>query len=249
MPWFKNWFNSPYYHQLYFERNIEEAAAFIDRLIEHLRPVAGAAMLDVACGKGRHSIQLAEKGFDVVGIDLSSESITEAKKSEKENLHFFEHDMRERFWLDHFDYVFNFFTSFGYFDTDHENEKAIKTFAYALKKDGYFVIDYLNPHYEEEHLVHKSEKRVGDVNFYIVKWFDENDFYKKIIVEDEANSHPLEFLERVAKYSLGDFTEMLSYQKMQVQQVFGDYQLHSYDLYKSPRMIIIAQKIGDSEDY
>lgn len=206
-----------------------------------------AKMLDVACGKGRHSIQLAAKGFDVTGIDLSAESIEIAKKLEKENLHFFVHDMRERFRLNYFDYVFNFFTSFGYFDTDHENEKAIKTFAYSLKPDGYFVIDYLNPHYEEEHLVHKSERKIGNVNFYIIKWFDEHHFFKKIIVEDEANTQPLEFVERVAKYSPGDFTDMLSYQKLQIKEVFGDYQLGNYHLYKSPRMIIIAQKIGESE--
>jgi len=242
MPWYKNWFNSPYYHQLYFQRNDEEAADFIDRLVQHLRPPKNARMLDVACGKGRHSIYLAAMGFDVTGIDLSPESIAIAKESESENLHFEVHDMRERFKENYFDYAFNFFTSFGYFDTDHENEKAIKTIAYALKPGGTFVIDYLNPHYEETHLVHKSEKRIGEVNFYIVKWFDENHFFKKIIVEDEANTHPLEFVERVAKYSLGDYTEMLAYQKLQILEVFGDYQLNAYNLHHSPRMIIIARK-------
>ena len=69
--WFKDWFNSPYYHQLYFKRDDKEAEAFIDKLINYLKPPAGSTMLDVACGKGRHSIQLANKGFDVTGIDLS----------------------------------------------------------------------------------------------------------------------------------------------------------------------------------
>ncbi len=74
-PWFKDWFNSPYYHQLYFNRDEKEAAAFIDKLINYLQPAPNASMLDVACGKGRHSIHLAEKGFDVTGIDLSEDSI------------------------------------------------------------------------------------------------------------------------------------------------------------------------------
>jgi 2-polyprenyl-3-methyl-5-hydroxy-6-metoxy-1,4-benzoquinol methylase len=78
MTWFKDWFNSPYYHQLYFNRDDKEAAAFIDKLINYLKPVPGSYMLDVACGKGRHSIQLASKGFDVTGIDLSDDSINEA---------------------------------------------------------------------------------------------------------------------------------------------------------------------------
>ncbi len=56
--WFKDWFNTPYYHQLYFKRDDKEAAAFIDKLIGYLKPPANAKMLDVACGKGRHSLQL-----------------------------------------------------------------------------------------------------------------------------------------------------------------------------------------------
>src|SRR5687768_10522825 len=92
--WFKDWFNSPYYHQLYFKRDESEAAAFINKLIDHLQPVTGAEMLDVACGKGRHSIQLASKGFKVTGIDLSEDSIREAKEFEEPNLEFFVHDMR-----------------------------------------------------------------------------------------------------------------------------------------------------------
>ena len=87
-PWFKDWFNSPYYHQLYFNRDEKEAAAFIDKLISYLHPPPGSVMLDVACGKGRHSIHLAEKGFDITGIDLSEDSIKEALKSESDNLHF-----------------------------------------------------------------------------------------------------------------------------------------------------------------
>ena len=81
-PWFKDWFNSPYYHQLYFKRDEAEAAKFIDKLIDYLKPPQGSLMLDVACGKGRHSRQLASKGFDVTGIDLSTDSIKEAKKYE-----------------------------------------------------------------------------------------------------------------------------------------------------------------------
>ena len=116
--WFKDWFNSPYYHQLYKNRDLKEAELFIDKLVQHLKVSPGSRMLDVGCGKGRHCIQLAGKGFDVTGIDLSEESIEEALKYEQENLHFFTHDMRLPFWINYFDYAFNFFTSFGYFKTE-----------------------------------------------------------------------------------------------------------------------------------
>ena len=242
-PWFKDWFNSPYYHQLYFNRDDREAAAFIDKLIAYLKPAQGCTMLDVACGKGRHSIQLANKGYDVTGIDLSDDSIREALQYETERLHFYRHDMRLPCWINYFDYAFNFFTSFGYFKTRRENDNAIRTIAQAIKTKGIFVMDYLNVHFAEDHLVHQSEKQVEDVNFIITKWYDETHFYKKIIVEDEALQEPLVFTEKVAKFSLGDLTEMFAYQGLQIQEVFGDYNFSNYDVRKSPRLVMIAKKI------
>jgi 2-polyprenyl-3-methyl-5-hydroxy-6-metoxy-1,4-benzoquinol methylase len=241
-PWFKDWFNSPYYHQLYFKRDEREAAAFIDKLIDHLKPSPDAIMLDVACGKGRHSIHLAEKGFDVTGIDLSEDSIQEALKSENERLHFYRHDMRLPFWINYFDYAFNFFTSFGYFKTRREHDNAIRTIAQSIKAKGIFVMDYLNVHYAEDHTIHQMEKEIDGINFIITKWYDETHFYKKIVVEDECLQEPLEYTEKVAKFSLGDFTEMFAYQGMQIQEVFGDYNFGNYDVKNSARLIMIATK-------
>ncbi len=67
--WYKDWFNSDYYHLLYQHRDEDEATRFITKLIEYLKPAAGSTMLDVACGKGRHSKALAEMGYDVTGMD------------------------------------------------------------------------------------------------------------------------------------------------------------------------------------
>ncbi|MEO7446384.1 MAG: class I SAM-dependent methyltransferase [Ferruginibacter sp.] len=242
-PWFKNWFDSPYYHLLYFHRDETEAAAFIHKLVDYLSPAAGAAMLDVACGKGRHSMQLASMGYDTTGIDLSAESIKEALEQEKENLHFYQHDMRLHFWINYFDYAFNFFTSFGYFNTQRENDNAIRTIAGALKMNGIFVMDYLNVHYAEDHTTHLSEKEIDGIRFIITKWYDEHHFYKKIVVEDERMSEPLIFTEKVSKFSLGDFTEMFAYQGLQVKEVFGDYNFSRFDVKHSPRLVMIAEKI------
>ena len=241
-PWFKDWFNSPYYHQLYFNRDEAEAALFIDKLIDRLKPADGARILDVACGKGRHSIHLAQKRFDVTGIDLSEDSIEEALKSETEKLHFYRHDMRLPFWINYFDFAFNFFTSFGYFKTEREHDNSIRTIAQSLKSGGCFVLDYLNVHYAEDHLVHQFDKEIDGVNYFITKWFDETHFYKKIVVEDEALEAPLVYTEKVAKFSLGDFTDMFAYQGLQIQEVFGDYNFANYDVRKSPRLIMIAKK-------
>jgi SAM-dependent methyltransferase len=242
-PWFRDWFNSPYYHQLYFERNEKEAKAFIDRLLILLKPSPGSRMLDIACGKGRHALAISEKGYDVTGIDISPAMIEEANKLEQENLHFYVHDMRLPFRINYFQYVFNFFTSFGYFNTRREHEDAIRTMSSALKPGGSLVIDYLNVHYVEDHLVHKEKKEVNEVEFYITRWMDEDHFFKKIEIEDHTLNEPLVFTEKVSKFSLGDFNDMLSYQGIQIQEVYGDYGLGTYDLRKSTRLILVGRKL------
>ena len=84
MDWFKAWFNTPYYHTLYKNRDNSEAKAFIENMIDYLHLEKGAKVMDLACGKGRHSITLNENGLDVVGLDLSDESIAYAKQFENE---------------------------------------------------------------------------------------------------------------------------------------------------------------------
>lgn len=241
--WFKDWFNSPYYHKLYFERDEQEAADFITRLIDHLQPAPGSSMLDVACGKGRHARFMASMGFDVTGIDISPESIEYAKESEHDQLHFFQHDMRLPFHINYFQHAFNFFTSFGYFKTEREHYNAIRTIANSIRHGGTFVLDYLNVHYAEDHLVHKQEKEIDGITYFVTKWFDEDYFYKKIVVEDDTLEAPIEHTEKVAKFSLGDFNDMFSFNGLQVQEVFGDYRFNTYDVKKSPRLIMIAKKL------
>jgi SAM-dependent methyltransferase len=241
--WYKDWFNSHYYHLLYQHRDDDEALQFIRQLIDHLNPEKGAAMIDIACGKGRHSKALADMGFDVTGIDLSAASIQEAKQEEEDQLHFFQHDMRLPFWINYFDYAFNFFTSFGYFKTRREHDNAIRTIAQSLKPGGIFVVDYLNVHHTEDQLEKLFNTTIDDITFHITKWHTEEHFFKQIQITDTTIKAPKHlYTERVAKFTLGDFTDMLAYQRMQVQEVFGDYRLGRYDVRKSPRMIIVAKK-------
>jgi SAM-dependent methyltransferase len=240
--WFREWFDSPYYHKLYFERDEKEAAAFIGLLLDHLRPASGSFLLDVACGRGRHSRILAEKGFDTTGIDLAENSIAWALQYENDHLHFYRHDMRLPFWINYFDYAFNFFTSFGYFRTQREHSNAIRTISQSLKSKGVFVLDYLNVHRAEEGLVPRSEIEIGGVHYHITRWCDETHFYKKIRIEDKKLAEPLTFTEKIAKFSLSDFSGMFSAHGLQTRESFGDYRLGAFDKKDSPRLILIAGK-------
>lgn len=240
--WYKDWFNSAYYHKLYFDRDEQEAEGFIERLLQHLNPAPDSRILDVACGKGRHSRFLAAHGYDVTGIDISPDSIHFAKQAEKDNLHFYVHDMRLLFWVNFFDYAFNFFTSFGYFGTRREHDDAARTIAASVKPNGVVLFDYLNVHYVEDRLVHNEEKCIDGTHYEIHRWHDEDFFFKKITITDPSLSTPLEFTEKVAKFSLGDFTDMLAFENMQVAEVFGDYSLKPYHVRNTPRMIVLAKK-------
>lgn len=238
----ENWFNSPYY-QLISQKNDDAAQLLIDNLLKYLKPETGSIILEVGCGNGTYSKLLSGLGFEVTGIDQSFKMIEEALEIKDDNLQFFQHDIRLPFWINYFDYAFHSFTNFGYFKTRREHDNAIRTIAQALKIGGVFVIDFFNVHYAEDHLEKKVVKKLEDIKFHLTKWHDDDHFYNQIQVEEKGQSVKHLFTEKLAKLSLGDFNDMFAYQGLQIQEVFGDYNLDIYDIKKSPRLIMIAKKI------
>lgn len=241
--WFERWFNSPYYHTLYGNRNHQEAADFVDRLIDSLALVKGSRVLDLACGKGRHSIQLNSKGLEVIGVDLSEKSIESAQQHSNETLDFFVHDMRQLFWLEHFDLVVNLFTSFGYFNNKDDDQKMMNGVFESLKPGGRFVIDFMNAENVVANLVHYEEKQVGEVKFIINRKVEEGVIIKSIDVIDR--SHRSKFVEQVDELYLADFTEYLSRAGFKIVSKYGNYQLEEYEPANSSRLIIVAEKPSD----
>jgi len=238
--WFDTWFNSPYYHLLYKDRDFSEADNFISNLLEQLNPSKHHSFLDIACGKGRHSISINEKGFKVEGIDLSKESINYANSFSNQRLNFNVHDMRKVYKKEEFYYVLNLFTSFGYFSSDKENEDTVKAMSANLKKGGQIVIDFMNSKKVISNLVENEEKKVEHILFKINRRVDNGYIIKDINFNDNNQSY--HFTEKVRALTLNDFKELVDKAGLKIINLWGDYDFNDFDAIYSQRLILHLQK-------
>ena len=242
MSWFKDWFNTSYYHLLYKNRDYKEAERFIENLINYFNPSKSSSFLDLACGKGRHSVFLNSLGFNVTGVDLSEESIKKANESSSQTLKFDVHDMREVYDKNQFDFVFNLFTSFGYFDDNNEDIKVLQSVNTMLKTDGVMVLDYLNAEKVVSGLIEQQEIDRGEILFNIKKKIEGQFVVKDIEFEDGGEHY--HFQERVKLLTEENFERYFELTGFKVLAKFGDYNLSDFNKESSPRLILIAQKIG-----
>ena len=234
--WFASWFDTPYYHILYKDRDYEEAQLFMDNLTEYLNLPEEAKILDLACGKGRHSIYLNKLGYDVTGADLSENSIAIASKHSNEKLHFEVHDMRMPF-NEKFDAIFNLFTSFGYFENDEDNLITLKAIRDSLTEYGFAVIDFMNVHHVIANLVSEEVKTVEGIDFHIKRCVEDNHIIKEIDFEDNGKKY--HYTERVKALTLEDFEEMMAEAGIHLLDIFGDYKLRKFYKNESERLIMI----------
>jgi len=238
--WYSDWFDSDYYHSLYKNRDYSEAEFFIQKLVNYLSPGTEDRILDLACGKGRHSVFLNKLGFNVTGVDLSTNSISYAKQSENDRLHFNVHDMRKVYKKDSFEFIFNLFTSFGYFDSHDENETVISAIKDQLTVDGIVVIDYLNASKVVKELIPEEVKIEDGIEFHISKKVDSGNVIKTIKFKADGEDHL--YQERVELISLEDFKDYLNATGLQLINTFGGYQLEPFNQSTSDRLIILAKK-------
>ncbi len=239
--WFSEWFDSPYYHILYKNRDDREAELFLSNLVNHLALTPQQLLADLACGKGRHSIYLNKLGFNVVGVDLAACSIAAAKKFENERLHFEVCDLRNLPFVEKFDVALNLFTSFGYFDCNDTNKKVISQISKCLKPSGTVVIDFMNVHTVIKNLIPAQQKVEEGITFNITKRVEHGVIIKRIDFTDAGKSYS--FQEEVQVLTLQNFETLLTEGGFAIQQVFGNYQLQPYQEQSSDRVIIVAQKL------
>ncbi len=241
MAWFKTWFNTPYYHILYNNRDFAEAENFISLLTADLELPKGSKIIDLACGKGRHSVYLNQLGYDVLGLDLSEESIAHNKQFENETLKFEVHDMRDPLEVEKMDAVFNLFTSFGYFDDPEDDKKVFCSVHKILKDNGYFVLDFLNERYVRNTLVAESVVNRAEYKFQIEKRIENQHVIKDIRFLDDGEE--LHFFERVKLHTLEEIEEISVNCGFERIKLYGNYNLAPFDLEQSPRCINVFRKI------
>lgn len=234
--WYTSWFDTPFYHILYKERNDEEAKLFIDNITNYLNLPEASKVLDLACGKGRHSIYLNSLGYDVTGVDLSKNNIKFANQFKNDTLHFKVHNMAEPL-SEQFDAIFNLFTSFGYFENNEDNLNTIKAIKSGLNETGFGVIDFMNVDFISETLVNQEIKTVDDIEFHIHR-FIENGFIKKNIIF-HFNGEDFHFQESVKALTLRDFEELFNKAGVYLLDAFGNYKLQKFDSVSSKRLIMI----------
>jgi SAM-dependent methyltransferase len=238
--WFETWFDTPYYHLLYSDRNDNEAKGFISRLMAYLSLPAGSHVLDVGCGKGRHSRYLAKLGYTTTGIDLSCHSIGEAQKDTLPNLHFQVWDMRKVYKPDAFDLVVNLFSSFGYFDREQDDQDTIHAMAGDLVPGGTLVMDYMNPECVVKNMQSRAIVNRGDIQFHIKKKL-EGSFIKKEI-EFLADGQDRRYEEHLKLIKPEQFRKLFTEAGLTIIHVFGNYDLEPFDPSKSTRQVIVAVK-------
>ena len=235
--WFTDWFNTAYYHILYKDRNDTDAQLFMKNITEFLQLPKSTHILDLPCGKGRHSVFLNSLGYKVTGGDLSENSINYAKQFENKTLKFEVHDMRKPF-NNQYNAVFNLFTSFGYFDNDSEDILILKNIKNGLQKDGVFVFDFLNPEKVKLNLVVEETKTVDNITFNITREIKNGFILKHISFFADGKNHS--YTEKVKYLDKNKMTSFLSKVGFTVNKIFGDYNLNAYNSETSDRLIIVA---------
>ncbi|MEC5425913.1 class I SAM-dependent methyltransferase [Virgibacillus sp. C22-A2] len=238
--WYKEHFNEDYL-RIYKHRNDDLAHKELTQLMKFVPTTEGQSLLDLCCGNGRHSRWFAKQGFHVTGVDLSPTLLNEAQNKEcAKDIHYVRSDMRELNYKDDFDIVVNLFTSFGYFKEDEQNKKVLANAYQALKTNGYFVFDYLNPSFLENHLIPFSKDVIDDLSILQYRMIINNTVVKKIKVED--NGALREYEERVKLYERQKLDAMLEEVGFTILYTFGDYDCSRYERNDSSRLIYVCQK-------
>jgi len=236
--WFVSWFDTNYYHTLYKHRDDTEAHNFVKNLVSFLKLDKKDTLLDLACGKGRHSIYLNSLGFNVVGADLSINSIRFAKKAENDTLRFFVHDMRNPF-ESKFNAILNLFTSFGFFENDKEDIAILQNIKNGLLPEGKAIIDFMNTKKVIDNLVPQETQLIDGITFNISRYIEKGFIVKEINFDADGEHH--RYFEKVKCLDLEKINTYIRLVGFKIKHIFGDYNLEVFNEETSDRLILVLE--------
>jgi len=246
--WFEEWFNHPFYLQLYSHRNRDEAERCIHTILSltelDRKPCHSVSVLDIACGAGRHALEFARLGYPVTGNDLSPFLLEEARKEAASgclNVQLTGCDMREIKEQERFDLVVQLFTSFGYFTAKEEDMLVLQRVYDALKSGGWYVLDLINPIHLERTLVPHSCRMAGDLTVNEKRSLENGRITKTITITSPAEER-LNFTESVRVYAREEIASMLSETGFSLSTIAGDYEGFPFEATVSPRMMLFCRK-------
>ncbi|MEM8929958.1 MAG: class I SAM-dependent methyltransferase [Acidobacteriota bacterium] len=239
MAWYKEWFGQEYL-ELYAHRDDSEAerhADFVMRLLDGTTPER-LRVLDLACGAGRHSVALAQRGVEAVGVDLSITLLAQPRDGVRAA-----GDMRCLPFRDRsFDWVLNFFTSFGYFERERENFQVLEEIVRLLKPGGRFLIDFFNKDRVLADLRREETKTIAGRTIHIERSYDSNSrrIQKRMRLESPGRS-PSTYLESVRAYDRDEVTIGARWAGLEVDALYGDFDGEPYHR-DSERLILVGHK-------
>ena len=229
---------------MFHQRRWEQAREEVTSIISLLRINPRASILDLCCGPGRHSLQLARAGFSVTGMDRTKTYLTKARKqaeNEGLNIEFVRDDMRSCCRPDTFDVVVNLFTSFGYFEDLNDDKKVVTNVYRSLRENGVFLIDTMGKEvlarifrerdwYEVNDILVLQERKVSRNWSWIEnRWI----MVKDGKTEESRLSHRL--------YSATELTALLRDCGFGAIEVYGDLTGTPYD-HTARRLVAVAHK-------
>jgi SAM-dependent methyltransferase len=241
LPWYKKWFDENYL-LLYHHRNTKDAEEQVELINYTLCPGKNCSILDLGCGEGRYSVFFRDRGFKVLGVDIS-ETLIRSGKKKYPHLDLVVGDMRAiPVFPGKFDIVLSLFTSFGYFEKDEENRKVLCSVHQSLKPGGIFWLDFLNPHHVEKNVVPENSSRISSCIYAIEKRkIEGNRIVKDIYFKDNRCETIKHYKESVRLFTRGELEDMMKKTGFGLSGCFGNYRGEEWDV-DSERTIICGRK-------
>ncbi|MCP4541157.1 MAG: class I SAM-dependent methyltransferase [Chloroflexi bacterium] len=243
MEWWETLFDERYLRLFGVLASSEATQQQIDGIIAYLELQSDATVLDVACGYGRIAVPLAQRGYQVTGLDLSKVLLGQALRASKEaNVRVTWHrgNMQDIPWNDAFDASINIFSSFGYFD-EAGNLRVLEGVARALKPGGRFLIDVMNRDWRVRQELDRHWFESGDLTVLADPWFDPvtgraGETWRW---QEDHEWQSMEFDVRL--YTATELKQMIETAGMRWLTVYGGWEGEPFDP-RARRMIAIAEK-------